>query len=37
MEDAQVVAFQNAGIAKLVPKSVGSGYSIQWIITPDIQ
>jgi len=36
-EDAHVVAFQNAGIVKLVPKSVGSGYSIQWIITPDIQ
>ena len=36
-EDAHVVAFQNAGIVKLVPKSAGSGYSIQWIITPDIQ
>jgi phosphohistidine phosphatase len=37
IEDAHVVAFQNAGIVKLVPKSAGSGYSIQWIITPDIQ
>ena len=36
-EDAHIVAFQNAGIVKLVPKSAGSGYSIQWIITPDIQ
>jgi len=37
MEDAHVVAFQNAGIVKVVPKSTDSGYSIQWIITPDIQ
>ena len=37
MEDVHVVAFQNAGIVKLVPKSAGNGYSIQWIITPDIQ
>lgn len=36
-EDAHVVAFQNAGIVKVVPKSTGSGYSIQWVITPDIQ
>jgi len=36
-EDAHVVAYQNAAIVRLVPKSTGSGYSIQWIITPDIQ
>ena len=35
-EDAQVVVIQNAGIVKMVPKSSGSGYSVQCIITPDI-
>ena len=35
-EDLHVIVFQNAGIVKIVPKSSGSGYSIQRIITPDI-
>ena len=35
-EHAHVVAFQNAGIVKLIPKSAGSGYSIQQIVTPDL-
>jgi phosphohistidine phosphatase len=36
VEDAHVVEFQNSGIVKLIPKSSGIGYSIQWILTPDL-
>lgn len=34
--DAHIVTFQNACIVKLVPKSSGGEYTIQWILTPDI-
>ncbi len=34
--DAHIITFQNACIVKLVPKSSGGEYAIQWILTPDI-
>ena len=34
--DAHIVTFQNACIVKLIPKSSGGEYTIQWILTPDI-
>ncbi|NIN53050.1 MAG: phosphohistidine phosphatase SixA, partial [Nitrososphaeria archaeon] len=36
VEDANVVAFQNSGIVKLVPKTSDNRYSIEWILTTDI-
>ncbi len=35
-EEAHVVAFQNSGIVKLIPESSGNGYSIEWILTPNL-
>lgn len=36
VEDTHVVAFQNSGIVKMVPKPSSIGYVIQWILTPDL-
>jgi len=35
-ESAGVVAFQNAGVVKLTPKTQSEGYRIHWILVPDI-
>ncbi len=32
-ENAGIISFQNAGVVKLVPKSPGEGYCVQWILT----
>lgn len=35
-DDAQAVRFQNAALVKLVPKQAASGYSVAWLLTPDL-
>lgn len=35
-KDTRVVAFQYAGLLKLVPKDAAGRYSMQWILTPDM-
>ena len=35
-EAAQVVRFQNAGMVKLVPKHDLAGFSIDWVLVPDL-
>lgn len=35
-EGAAVVAFQNAGLVKLVPKAGREGYAVRWILTPEL-
>jgi phosphohistidine phosphatase len=35
-EAAQVVRFQNAGLVKLVPKNDVTGFSIDWVLVPDL-
>jgi phosphohistidine phosphatase len=35
-QDAQVIAFQNAGLVALVPKSDRSGFAVGWVLSPDI-
>jgi phosphohistidine phosphatase len=33
---AHVVAFRNAGLVKLVPSSAGTGFSVAWVLTPEL-
>jgi phosphohistidine phosphatase len=33
---AQVVAFRNGGLVRLVPASGGAGFSVAWAITPEV-
>lgn len=35
-EDAQVVAFRMGGLVKLVPKGNRPGYSVAWILAPEL-
>jgi phosphohistidine phosphatase len=35
-EDAQVVAFHNAGLVKLVPKQDAAGYRLAWALVPEL-
>lgn len=35
-ENARPVRFRNAGLVKLVPKAEGSGYAVEWILTPEL-
>lgn len=35
-EGTSVVAFQNAGLVKLIPKTSREGYAVQWILTPEL-
>lgn len=34
--EAHVVAFRNGGLVKLVPSPTRSGYSVAWVITPEV-
>jgi phosphohistidine phosphatase len=35
-ETAEVVAFQNACVVKLIPKKQSEGHHVNWILTPDM-
>jgi phosphohistidine phosphatase len=35
-EAAQVIAFKNAGLVALVPKSDRAGFAVGWVLSPDI-
>lgn len=35
-EDAQVVAFRMGGLVKLVPKGNRPGYSVAWVLAPEL-
>jgi len=35
-ESPGVIAFQNAGVVKLVPREEGRGYRVHWALTPDL-
>ena len=35
-QDAHPVRFRNAGLVKLVPSGDGSGFAVEWILTPDL-
>ena len=35
-ESAEVIAFQNAGVVKLVPKAKVQGYAVRWILSPEL-
>lgn len=35
-DDAHAVRFQNAALVRLVPKDTASGYSVAWILPPDL-
>lgn len=34
--EAHVVAFRNAGLVRLIPAAERSGYSVEWIVTPEV-
>ncbi len=34
--EAQVVAFRNAGLVKLVPSSLGGTYAVGWVLTAEL-
>lgn len=35
-ESGQAVRFRNAGLVKLVPKQEAPGYSVAWVLVPDL-
>ena len=35
-EQAQVLAFRNGGLVRLVPKADRPGYAVGWVITPEV-
>jgi phosphohistidine phosphatase len=35
-ENTHVIQFRMGGLVKLVPKSEGSGFSVAWILAPDV-
>ena len=35
-ESAGVVAFQYAGVVRLVPKGQGEGYRVRWVLAPEL-
>lgn len=35
-ESAELIAFQNAGVVKLVPKADGQGYRVRWVLSPEL-
>lgn len=35
-QDAQVISFQMAGLAKIVPKLDRGGFAVAWVLTPDL-
>lgn len=34
--EAQVVAFRNGGLVKLVPSSLGGEFAVAWVLTPEL-
>lgn len=34
--EAQVVAFRNGGLVKLVPSSLGGEFAVVWVLTPEL-
>ena len=35
-ETLGAIAFQHAGVVRLVPKAEGQGYAIRWVLTPEL-
>jgi phosphohistidine phosphatase len=35
-ETAGVVSFQYAGVVRLAPKAQGQGYTVRWVLTPEL-
>ena len=35
-ENAGVIAFQYAGVVRLVPKREGDGYRVRWVLAPEL-
>jgi phosphohistidine phosphatase len=35
-ETSGVVAFQHAGVVRLAPKAEGQGYTVRWVLTPEL-
>jgi phosphohistidine phosphatase len=35
-KSAEVIAFQHAGVVNLTPKAQGHGYTVRWVLTPEL-